>query len=163
VGRFLQDPSRYTTEEFIQAAERAARLHPNDWVVFYSLGDKYMDLGQFAKALQACKRATELKPNDIRSTYALATAYNMLTRADWQSRREQLLEVAALLPQGAGPMDPTIALEQISGLGMVVDTAASQAIRWFERSLLLDPDLASRKQIQWDLETLYTRFPHLRH
>jgi len=41
-------------------------------------------------------------------------------------------------------------------------TQRAQAIRWFERALQFKPDAPSRAQIQWDLDTLYTRFPHLR-
>jgi tetratricopeptide (TPR) repeat protein len=165
VGSNLRDRLRYTPAEFVESAERATKLHPNEWVVFFSLADKCMELGYLAKALQACKRAVELKPNDIRSTYALATAYNTLTRADWAPRRQEFLDVIALLepPAQAGPFDPNIALTEMTELGMVVDTAAAQAIRWFERSLALRPDTPSRRQIMWDLDTLYKRFPHLRH
>jgi hypothetical protein len=47
-------------------------------------------------------------------------------------------------------------------IGMVVDTAAAQAIRWFENALNLGPDAQSETQIRSDLHALYMRFPHLR-
>ena len=128
VGRFLRDPSRYTTPEFIQAGENAAKVHPNEWVVFYSLGTKYLELGQFARALNACKRVVELKPDDIRSAYALATIYNTLTTSDFATRGEEFRDIIALLqpPPEAGPFDPNIALAEMSDLGMVADTAAAR-------------------------------------
>ena len=48
-------------------------------------------------------------------------------------------------------------------MGMMAETAAAQAIRWFERARELKPDAQSHAQIEEDLRTLYTRFPHLRH
>lgn len=164
VGRFLADKSQYTTAQFIAAAESAAKAYPNEWVVFYSVGGKYLEVGQFGRALEACKRSVELKPTDLRSTYALATIYNALTTADLASRRDEWLQVVALLqiPKEAGPFDPTVAVNEINELGMVADTAAVQAIRWFERSLELGPDVEGRAAILSHLDTLYRRFPHLR-
>jgi tetratricopeptide (TPR) repeat protein len=163
VGRHLKDPSNYSTAEFVEAAEAAAKEHPREWVVFYSLGDKYMALGEYARALQACKRCVELRPNDLRSAYALATAYNMLTRAEWTSLPRDIAQVIRLLQiPGRESLDPAKARTEIEEIGMVVDTAAAQAIRWFEKCLRLGPDAQSRAQIQWDVETLYGRFPHLR-
>ena len=100
VGRHLKDRVNFTTQEFIEAAEKAIVDHPNEWVIFYTLGDNYMDKGQYARALQACKRCVELRPNDIRSAYALATAYNVLTRATWSDLEAAGVDV---LRQALGP------------------------------------------------------------
>jgi len=164
VGKYLRDRSQYTTQEFIDAAERAALEYPDDWVIFYSLGDKYMSIGQLARALTACKRCVELKPNDIRSAYALATAYNMLTRADWASIKPEIEQFVQLLrpPPEAGPFDPDVSKSEAEELGIVIDTAAAQAMRWFERALQLGPDRDGYRQIQQDLHVLYQRYPHLR-
>jgi hypothetical protein len=57
---------------------------------------------------------------------------------------------------------PSRSKTEIEEMGMVLDTAAAQAIRWFERALELSPDAASARQIMQGLSTLYERFPHLR-
>ena len=164
VGRHLKDRVNFTPEEFIEAAEKAAVDHPNEWVIFYTLGDNYMEKGQYARALQACKRCVEVRPKDIRSAYALATAYNVLTRATWSD-----LEAAGVeaLRQAIGPLpvllDRDISRSELDEMGMMAETAAAQAIRWFERARELKPDAESRTQIEEDLRTLYARFPHLRH
>ena len=41
VGKELSDPSKYTPEEFIAAAERAKKKNPNEWVIYFSIADKY--------------------------------------------------------------------------------------------------------------------------
>ena len=164
VGKYLRDPSQYTTLEFIEAAEKAASKNPDEWAIFYSLGDKYMEIGQYARALQTCKRCVELKPNDIRSVYALATAYNILTRADWTHIKAEAKLYAQILSQlsGAGLFEPDMSKTEVEELGMVVDTAAAQAMRWFERALQLKPDRESIVQINQDLQALYQRYPHLK-
>jgi tetratricopeptide (TPR) repeat protein len=163
VGRNLRNPSQYTAEEFIAAAEKAAEQHPNEWVVFYSLADKYQDVGRYADALRVCKRCVELRPNDIRSAYALATGYNLLARAAWSHEEAAIANnVLKELFGEVNALDPTLAQDELNKTGLVVETAAAQAMRWFERALMLKPDRQSRQQIEWDLQTLYERFPRLR-
>jgi len=92
----------------------------------------------------------------------LATAYNLLTRAGWT--KEQAEEGNNMLGlTGHGRIDPDLAKAEITKADLSLDTAVSQAIRGFERAFELNPDNQSRKQIQWDLETLYKRFPKLSH
>ena len=94
--------------------------------------------------------------------YALATSYNLLTRASWA--KEQADERNAKFGlTGFNKIDPKLAKEELEKAGLTLETAVAQAIRWFERALELNPDNRSKKQIQWDLETLYQRFPKLRH
>ena len=158
----LNDPNNFSTQEFIDAAERAAEIYPNEWVIFYQLGGKYMETGQYARMLQACRRCVELRPNDIRSTYALATAYNTLSRADWTDMEWQAgEELQRILELPAWVFDRQAPKTESAELGMTADTAAAQAMRWFERSLQLKPDPESRMQLNEDLSTLYKRFPHL--
>lgn len=163
VGRNLRNPSQYTTEEFINAAEKAIEQYPNEWVVFYSLADKYQEVGRYADALRVCKRCVELRPSDIRSAYALATGYNLLARAAW-SQEEAAIGNSVLqeLFGATDILDPKLAQEELNKTGLVIETAATQAMRWFEHALTLKPDKESRQQIEWDLKTLYERFPHLR-
>lgn len=161
IGRNLTDPTQYTVEEFIAAAEAAVEQHPNEWVVFYTLGDKYQEVGRYVDALRVCKRCVELRPKDVRSVYALATAYNLLTRATWS---EKEMEAANILEEIVGTtdtLDPALAQAGLDQAGLVVETAAAQAMRWFERALMLNPDRQSEEQIEWDLRTLYKRFSHL--
>jgi tetratricopeptide (TPR) repeat protein len=162
VGRNLANPSQYTTEEFITAAEESAERHPGEWVVFYALGDKYQEMGHYNDALRACKRCVELRPNDIRSVYALATAYNLLTRADWSQIEMGIGDVLKEMSGRNDILDPEMAQAGLDQAGLAIETAAAQAIRWFERALMLRPDKQSQAQIEWDLGTLYERFPHLR-
>jgi tetratricopeptide (TPR) repeat protein len=165
VGRNLRNAAHYTTVEFIEAAEKAAGQHPKEWVVFYALGDKYQQVGRYVDALRACKRCVELRPNDIRSVYALATAYNLLTRAEWAGK-EEMVPILDAMRDIAGErdlIDPSLSQAELDKTGLIVETAAAQAMRWFERALTLKPDRQSRQQIEWDLQTLYKRFPHLQH
>lgn len=163
VGRNLRNRTEYTAEEFIVAAEKAAKHHPNKWVVFFTLGDKYQEAGRYADALRVCKRCVELRPNDIRSAYALATAYNLLARAAWSQEEAAIANnVLQELFGVTNALDPALAQDALDETGLVVETAATQAMRWFERALTLKPDRQSRQQIEWDLKTLYERFPHLR-
>jgi len=158
----LNDPNNYSTQEFLDAAARAAEIYPNEWVIFYQLGGKYLETGQYAQALQACRRCVELKPNDIRSPYSLATAYNMLARAAWTDNEWQAAELlgrARGLPEWV--FDRQAAETGLAELGMAAETAAAQSMRWLERSLQLKPDRESRAQVGEDLSTLYIRFPHL--
>lgn len=160
VGRYLKDKVNYTTQEFIVAAQRAAKEYPNDWVVFYSLGARLFDIGQHALALEANWRCVELKPTDIRSTYALATIYNCLSRADWTDAQIAWLEDRNRrigFPSVAGERE--VARRELEKLGMSAETAAVQAMRWFERCLELRPDAESRAWVEQHLSTLYGRYP----
>ncbi len=162
VGKELNNSSSYTTKEFIIAAERALVKHPNEWVIYYSLGDKYQESGYYAEGLWATQKCVELRPNDIRSTYALATSYNILTRAAWtESEEEVVANVIKALIIDIDKADRRISQAGLDHTGLAVETAALQAIRWFERSLALKPDSEDRFQINNDLATLYKRFPHL--
>src|SRR5688500_9184379 len=91
VGKNLKDRLNYTTEEFITAAEEAVKRYPNEWAIYFALGDKYQNIGRYADSIVVLKRCVELKPSDIRSTYALATAYNLITHASWSQEEINLL------------------------------------------------------------------------
>ncbi len=162
VGDQLKDRTNYTIEEFIKAAEQAIKKNPDDWVTLYTLGTKYPDIGKYAESIKILGRSVKLRPKDIRSVYALATSYNLLTRASWT--KEQADERNAKFGlTGFNKIDPELANQELEKAGLKLETAVAQAIRWFERALELNPDEESKKQIQWDLETLYQKFPKLRH
>lgn len=162
VGSYLPDSTNYTPQEFIAAAQKTLQDNPDEWIVLFMLGDNYQQAGHYAKALEVCKRCLELRPQDIRSAYALATVYNLLTRAAWTS--EEATKANKALESAFGVHDaikPELARQELKKVGISTETAAAQAIRWFEHALSLDPDKDSREQIRWDLETLYKRFPDL--
>jgi tetratricopeptide (TPR) repeat protein len=162
VGQHLEDRSNYTVEEFISLAEKAIEKHPDEWVVLYSLGDKYQEVGRYVDSIKVLGRSVEIRPKDIRTVYALATAYNLLTHAsltkEQAGKGNQMMGLT-----GYNKIDPELSKAELSKAGLTLDTAASQAIRWFERALELKPDSQSKAQIQMDLEVLYKRFPNLRH
>jgi tetratricopeptide (TPR) repeat protein len=162
VGQYLEDQSNYTAEEFISVAEKAIRKHPDEWVILFSLGDKYQEIGRYVDSIKVLGRSVELRPKDLRSVYALTTAYNLLTRAGWTREQADRANLRIGLT-GYNRIDPELANEELAKAGLTLETAASQAIRWFERALELNPDNQSKKQIQMDLEVLYKRFPNLRH
>lgn len=163
VGRHLANRQTPSPQEFIEAAEKAARKHPDEWVIWFTLGDKCQAAGQYVRSLQACKRCVELRPNDIRSAYALATAYNVLTRASWVAIEPQIAALTALLStEGVDEFSPLRSELALTETDMVIDTAAVHAMRWFERALRLNPDASSLMQIRQDLGALYRRFPHLK-
>jgi len=163
VGKELPDPSRYTPEEFIAAAERAKRKFPNDWGICYMLADKYQQLGYYTEGLLNTQKCVEIRPTDIRSVYALATSYNLITRAAWSEKEEEAAKLFSLiLGKSQETVDKKLAQGSVDRTGLAVETAAVQAIRWFEKAMTLNPDAQSRGQIQMDLLTLYKRFPHLK-
>ena len=162
VGDQLKDRTNYTIEEFIEAAEQAIKKNSDDWVTLYALGTKYPDIGKYAESIKILGRCVELRPKDIRSVYALATSYNLLTRAAWTKKQADERNAKFGLT-GFTKIDPDLAKEELDRAGLTLETAVAQAIRWFERALELNPDNQSKAQIQWDLETLYQRFPKLRH
>ena len=78
VRKYLKDPSNYSIEEFIKAAETALKKYPKEWAIYYALGDKYQSIGRYADSLPILQKCVELKPDDVRSPYALATTYNLI-------------------------------------------------------------------------------------
>ncbi len=56
--------------EAINAAERAARLGPNDFTPFVLLGEMYLETEDFEKAVRNCRRAIELNIN-AQSAYTI--------------------------------------------------------------------------------------------
>ena len=162
VGKELSDPSRYTLDQFVAAAERALRKYPDEWVIFYTLADKYQQLGNYTEALKTTRKCVEIQPNDIRSVYALATSYNLITRATWSDREDEIAKLLTMFFSNDDQLDKKLSQEALSQTGLAIETAAVQAIRWFEKALTLNPDGQSRAQIQMDLRTLYERFPNLK-
>ena len=162
VGKELQNPANYTLEEFITAAECALEKYPDEWVIYYSLGDKYQQLGYYAEGLRVTQKCVKLRPKDIRSVYALATSYNMLTRSAWSEDEKKAAQVLQLLIKNTDKFDEKYSQAGLDRTGLAIETAAVQAIRWFERALTLGPDRESLAQIKMDLATLYKRFPHLK-
>ena len=162
VGKELNDPSTYTTEEFVAAGKRALMKYPDEWVIHYSIADKYQDLGYYAEGLRETQKCVEIRPNDIRSVYALATSYNLLTRAAWSEEEIQAAKIYSILADDIAEVHKRVSQAGLDRTGLAVETCAVQAIRWFERALSLNPDKQSREQINKDLYTLYRRFPQFR-
>lgn len=163
VGKELRDSLNYTNQEFIRAAQTAAEKHPKEWVIFYSLADKCQAEGFYSSALQAARKCVDLRPADLRSTYALASSYYILTRADWSDKEDELSEVLRLLVgDSQDKLDKRYAQAGLDHVGLTAETAAVQAIRWFEKCLQQKPDPQSTEAINSHLSVLYSRFPHLR-
>lgn len=144
------------------AAERAKLQYPNEWLIFYALADKYQQLGFYTEALKATQKCVELKPKDIRSVYALATSYNLITRATWSDKEQETAQLLKLMLGNADQLDRRLSQGTLDRTGLTVETAAVQAISWFEKALTLHADRQSQAQIQMDLQALYIRFPHLK-
>ena len=157
LGTTIDTRKPHTTEELIAAAEQAARLQPNAWVLYYVLGDKYQEVGRYSDAVRAGKHCVELRPKDIRSAYALATAYCMLTRAEWAGSEEH----EQMLRDMGDPIPPDVAARELAKTGLTALEAARQAIHWFEQAQELRPDRRSRDQISSDAQAIYDRFPQL--
>ena len=153
-------------DAFIEKAVEASERYPDEWILFYVLNDKYQANGSYELAVRVSKRCVELRPDDLRSVYAHATAYNLLTRASLLED-EKLENIIALFKSRAKDMgeifDPHLSKTEADKLGISIETAATQAMRWFEITLSLNPNLQGRAQIEWDIQTLYDRFPQLKH
>ena len=162
VGKELQNPAKYTPQEFIEAANRALKKYPNEWAIYYSLADNYQKLGFHAEALMATQKCVEIRPRDIRSIYALATSYNMFTLAAWSDKEDEIFQLFKNTTSFSDKIDKKYSQAGLDHTGLVIETAALQAIRWFEHALQMKPDRASRNQISQDLNALYNRFPNLR-
>jgi hypothetical protein len=131
-----------------------------EWILYYTLADKYQELGYYTEGLKAAQKCVEIRPNDIRSVYALATGYNLITRAACSDDRQEAAELGKELPC-SNPTDERLSRAAVDQLGST-ETAAVQAIRWLEKALTLNPDKQSKTQLQMELHCLYTRFPHLK-
>lgn len=162
IGKELNDRLSYSTEEFIIAAEAARLKHLNEWVIYYTLADKYSEIGHYADALLAARKCVDIRPKDIRSTYALASCYSVLSRASWSENEELAALVIGHLLDAQDTLDKRYAQAGLDNVGLAVDTSAVQAIRWFETSLQLNPDSFSKDNILTNISGLYKRFPHLR-
>jgi len=158
----LNDPTNYTTEEFLAAGVRALKKYPNEWVIHYVLCDKCQAIGYYAEGLREAQKCVEIRPNDIRSVYALATSYNLLTRAAWSEQENQAAQIFRILANDIDKVDKRVSQAGLDRTGLAIETCAVQAIRWFERALNLNPDHESRIQILQDLDTLYKRFPQFK-
>lgn len=161
VIKHLDDPLNYTPQEFVEAAEKAIKEYPNEWIVFYIAADYYAQLGRYLDALRALERCVQLKPDEIRSAYALATTYNLFTRAEWVGNPEVEAYFAWIGRTTGDVTDLAVAKSELAKSGLLIEMAALQAIRWFEKALTLKPDGTSRAIIKQDLQTLYNRFPQL--
>ncbi len=170
---FLKEPSNFFAEEWVEAAEKAARKHPRSWVVHYMLADKCCDLGRFDQAASAARRCVELRPDDLRSTYALATVFNALSMAAYAGRTEAelarhtavLLRESPVRPRGVLANLAThidAALAGLHEMGIGLEEVSSSAIRWFERSLELASEEVDRQAIWMSLRSLYMRFIDVR-
>lgn len=162
VGNELMDRTKYTTEELISACERAVKKYPNEWIVHYMLGSLYQEMGYYAEGLIETQRCVDLRPNDIRSAYALATSYRILTRATWSEEENQSAKVFIALSGINLELDKRISQAGLDHTGLAVETCALQAIRWFERALILRPDPESRVHLLENLSDLYARFPQFK-
>jgi len=160
VGPYLKGRAEYTEEEFIEATEKAAEQHPNEWVVFITLAAEYGSVSRFADGLRASKRCVELRPDDIRSVFALATAYTQLALDASNEHFELLWQFHD--KEEAAESEREHAKAELAKLGMAVETAAVQAMRWIERVLVMGPDSRYRAILSANLQTLWERFPHLR-
>ena len=160
VGKYLSNRSNYKTEEFIKAAEIALKKYPKEWVIYFSLGDKYQSIGRYADSLALLIKCVELRHDDVRSTYALATAYNILTRASWSQQEADVANTMFGLT-GNQRIDPKLVEIEMKKAGLTIQASVIQAIRWFKKTLDLNPDEKSKNQIQDDLRTLYARFPYI--
>lgn len=161
VGRELVNPNSYSNVEFIQAAQKALKKHPREWIIYYSLADKYQSEGYYAEALKAAHKCVELKPKDIRSSYALASSYYILTRVDWSERAVELSDILRETFHGVDKLDKRYAQAGLDHTGIDVEVAAVQSIRWFEKCLILKPDIDSKNLINSHLQTLYRAYPNL--
>ncbi len=161
IGRKLNDPARCTPQEMLRAAERASKEYPNEWVVFFILADQYQRVGRYVESLHACKRCVELRPSDVRSAYALGTAYNLLTRAAWTEKEEDLIEFVQPLLNGVDDLNPDWARAALEEAGLTIEVAAAEAKRWFQQALSLRPDTESRTLIECHLSTLCENFPQV--
>ena len=157
VGSYLHDRVNYTSEEFVEASEKAIQAFPNEWIVYYIASDKLADVGRYADSLRAAQRVVELRPNDPHSAYSLASAYYLLARAIWVDS-PKFSAIEHLFPS----VNPELSKAELAKAGISVETAGVQAIRWFERALALKPNREGQKLIRQSLHALYGMFPDLK-
>jgi hypothetical protein len=72
-----------SAEQYARAIELASLEYPSNWLLFYILGSKRLELNQLSASLAATLKCVELLPNYIRSAYALASIYNVLSYGGW--------------------------------------------------------------------------------
>jgi len=130
---------------------------PNEWIVYFVASDKLADVGRYADSLRAAQRVVELKPNDPRSAYSLASAYYLLARAIWVDS-PKFSAIADMIPN----VNPDLSKAELARVGITVETAGAQAIRWFEKALALKPNREGQELIRQSLHALYRMFPDLK-
>jgi len=152
--------------ESVGVLEAAVQAKPDDWVCWYTLGDLYEQLGEFAKSVIAAEKCYELRPTDPRSAYALATNLRRLTHAKYvgdhryiEARRGVESELGA---EGyASPFNPDASQGALHELGMTLDQAVERCLVLFGKVLALGVRGEDKNHVEETLGVLYTEFPQL--
>ena len=160
VSRFLKNIKEADPLNII-VTEAAVKEYPKEWILHYFLSDKYQSVGRIAESVNAAKYCVELRPRDLRSAYALATGYNMLIRAGFSEELALQINTEFGLT-GTDIIDPKKSMSELEKLDITIEAAAAEAIKWFKRSLMLDPDIPSKKHLESTLDGLFKGFPQLK-
>ncbi len=158
--------SRTALEESVRLLETAVAANPGEWILWYTLGDLYPPLGEFAKSVRAAQRCYDLRPKDPRSTYALATNLRELTHAKYVGQARYIAQRRGLLERishgtAVTPFDPDISQQALDELGMTVDHAAERSLTLFEQVLTLGVPEPDAIHVHDCLAAMYSEFPHL--
>jgi tetratricopeptide (TPR) repeat protein len=159
--------SRAAKQEAVKVLEAKVREKPREWFFWYALGDWYIDLDDYAKAVHACEKCYELRPRDPRSAYSLATTLHVLTRAKYLGYpkvKEFQESFKELLESGMSSHDIFCLLKSQQGLkelGLTINQAAEKSLTLFEEVITLGVSGSEAKMVEDTLAVMYAEFPYL--
>lgn len=165
---YLSNPLNPDESDIFTAAQMAARQHPQEWAVFFYIGDACRKAGLYTSALKYFEHCVQLRPRDILSVYLMGVTFTILTIPKWTEEGEEAFRASSLAHASAlADLDldkaSAMAIAGIFGSGLTVVAAAQEAMRVFRFALTLDPDPQSRAILQEHIAFLQDRFPEVRH
>ena len=122
-----------------KSLDRAAKLNPTNPVILEKLGDRYSDLGDFAKAEPVYAQLLKTYPRLSPIRGKLADLYIRMGRKD--QAIEQLEEIARVEPANARVL-------AFLGALLLAEQKIDQAVQHFETAIRRNPDL---EQVYYEL------------
>ncbi len=79
-------PTEITPPVEIQSLEETVKQNPNDAALYLKLGQAYLDLGEYEKAIKASKKSIALDSTDVQAYLLLNTATTQIASVGYDSR-----------------------------------------------------------------------------
>lgn len=155
-----------SNQAIIDRLEALLQKRPTDWHALFLLGDRYIQDKRYISGLEALTKAYDVRPRDPRSSFALATAYRVLTRAQYKGVHvDDLFQADVLrdpkLKTEIISFDPKASKEALEVLNLSIDEAAEKAMFLFEQTLILGVRKNEEYIVKESLQRMYADFPQI--